>query len=69
MMVMTVRLAAQEVILDALRSTQMKEMHEVVLQLQASKVAPHTAVEMHEASAAHILGVAEQDGEAMEVDQ
>lgn len=64
MTVMTVRLAAQEVILDAYRSIQMKEVHDFVSQLQTSQ-----AVETHEASAAHESGFAEQGGEAMEVDQ
>ena len=69
MTVMTVRLPAQEVILDAICSAQMKEVHEVVSQLQASQAASHTAVETYEASAAHESGVAEQAGETMEVDQ
>ena len=59
----------QEVIEDAFRSTQMKELHRILSQLQSRQAAPNTAEYAHESGAACESGLEEEGQEAMEVDE
>ena len=59
----------QEVIEDAYRSTQMKELHMLLSQLQSRQAGPCRAEQAQEGSAACESGWEAEGKEAMEVDE
>lgn len=58
----------QEVIEDAYRSTQMRQLKDVLLQTQAGQAYSHTAIGGHEPDAAQAPGPQDHEEAAMEVD-